>query len=322
MGNHLRKIKKHRIFEYHAEHLELLKRKYRIKLYGQKTEGYICPLCNKIFDKDAFDEKYTDQLTLEHVPPGKLGGSVELLTCKICNNTHGAKLESVLKENLETNDFFSRIPGSNVNARFLIDDKWNIGGKFINTEDGFRISAIKENSHHNHYDKLFSGDVDTINKFDVSFTYSRNKRKASLALLRTGFLMMYSRFGYPVLINKNMINVRDQINNPDKDILENVGTIELDYEEEFEGINFVREPEELKSFAVLFRTKTENKVRKHAVLFPGPSSPGLNIYKNLKSLSGSKGEVNLKLTKLNVEDSLLKSHRILSYYLFWNSFKN
>ena len=58
---------------------------------GEKKElvnTFICPICLKTFDFSDYDN-----ITIEHVPPEKLGGRPLLLTCKDCNNVCGSNLD-------------------------------------------------------------------------------------------------------------------------------------------------------------------------------------------------------------------------------------
>lgn len=98
-------IRREKIYDIFSNNLELLKNHPKFDLKGEKTTGYICPLCFKIFDKNGLSKEYDDYLTLEDVPPKTLGGNVKLLTCKVCNNEQGSSLDKHLKEQLLTKDF-------------------------------------------------------------------------------------------------------------------------------------------------------------------------------------------------------------------------
>lgn len=62
--------------------------------------GYVCPICLRAYGEDALKLGY---LTLEHVPPRKLGGRPIVLTCWKCNNSasqsdsHARNLEDILE---------------------------------------------------------------------------------------------------------------------------------------------------------------------------------------------------------------------------------
>lgn len=318
------KYHKERIFDLFARNLELVKRHPHVFVRGKITKGYVCPVCQKIYSKDAlFSKEYKDYLTLEHVPPGKLGGSVKLLTCKVCNNNQGSKLESHLIENLKTKDFHSGIPGVYREARFLVDGKWNTGGKIINTKHGgFEFQAIRKQSNHNHYKRLFEEEDQDIKKIDVTINHRYKKRRSEIALLRIGYLWLYSELGHSILINENIQTIRKQILEPKKVRIKTIVSFVGDLRDELEGVNIIKEPKSLLSFAVVFRTKTENKERKHLVLLPGPSDPGLKIYENLKNLADADGNTQLKLTKLRNGDILTDPDRVFDYYKAWNWLKD
>lgn len=313
MGNHSRKIRKEMIFELYAQNLELVKRHPKVNLEGERTSGYVCPLCNKIYDRSAFSPEYADQLTEEHFPPGKLGGSVKILTCKICNNTHGSKLESHLKEHLLTQDFLKGDKKASRPARFFTDGKYDIGGKIYKTSTGFHFKAVRQISNHDHYDALFRDDKPDINKIDVTVTGLYKRRKAEIALLRIAYLWLYSEFGFAIMYNSNMHKIREQIQNPEKRIIESLKSIELDYPDEMEGINILTKPKVLQSYVALFKTETNSKVRKHVVFLPGPKDNGMDIYSRLEN----QGKGKLKLTKPNTDGILTNPHRVFDYFEYW-----
>jgi len=320
MSHRFKKIKREYIFDLFAENIELVKQEGGITLSGIKSSGYICPICKKMFDKRAFDEMYKDQLTLEHVPPGKLGGSVELLTCKICNNEQGSKLEKHLQEKLLTEDFLTGIPGASRPARFLVNQKWNTGGTIINTESGgFHMKAFKSSSHEEHHERLFKkGDID-IRQIDFTIFGQFKDKRAKIALLRIAYLILYCKFGFAVLLNQNIHVIRKQILYPDLEIMDPIITIRGDYPDEFEGINLVTYPKKLRSFAVAFRTKTDHKERRHIVLLPGPSQPGLKIYQNLNDQSSRDGNINFDLTKIGTDGVLTDRKKVLAFFWCWNN---
>lgn len=320
MNSIFEKYNKEEVFDIFARNLELVKRNPRITIEGVKTEGYVCPVCQKIFDKEAlFSTEYVDHLTLEHVPPESLGGNIKLLTCKICNNEQGSMLDKQLLESLKTKDFYSGIPGAERPARFLVDGKWNTGGRIVISDtEGFKFLSNRKNSNHNHYDKLFkTGGLD-IKKIDLTINHQYKKRRPEIASLRIGYLWLYSEAGFACLINGNMHAVGNQILEPEKEHIKYIGSLSLEFPDEFEGVNIIKEPKELRSFAVAFKTYTEYKQRKHIVLLPGPSDPGLKIYENMKNISEEDEKVTLQLTNINFDGILTDPNRVFEYHEVWN----
>src|SRR5438045_3156866 len=62
-----------------------------------------CPLCLTLFGEDVIDLD-EPQLTEEHIIPGELRGNLVTLTCKHCNNLHGAEIDSHLIQRLRVAD--------------------------------------------------------------------------------------------------------------------------------------------------------------------------------------------------------------------------
>lgn len=305
--------KRERLFDTYSTNLELLKQSGYFPFEAKINSGYICPLCFKIFDKEALQEKYDDRLTLEDVPPQALGGNVKLLTCKICNNTQGSSLDKHLKEQLVTRDFLSGTPNVKRRARFTVNEKWNIGGTIHFTkEEGFRLIPIKGNSHEKHFKKLFKeGGID-ISKIDFKVSGEYESRRADVAKLRAAYLWLVSEFGYASLYNPHMHTVRKQILNPYQQELNAFTISDVDFPSE--GVCIITEPDELKSYAVAFNLKTDKKNRKFVVLLPGPTEPDLSVYDEIERLDKAGKRISFSLTKLDLKGVLTDEERVFDYY--------
>lgn len=315
--------KREKLFDIYSTNLALLKQKGYFSSEDQINSGYICPLCFKIFDKNGLSQEYDDHLTLEDVPPKTLGGNVKLLTCKICNNEQGSSLDKHLKEQLLTKDFSSGISNIKRKARFKVDSKWNIGGTIHHTEEGgIKLLAIKGTSHEKHYHRIFKkGDVEMEN-IGITIFGEHKKSRARVAKLRIAYLWLISEFGYASLINPHMHLIREQIQNYNDLKYPVFGISDVDFPSEFEGINLVTKPESLKSFAVAFTLKTDQRERKFIVLLPGPSDPGLNIYDTLNELGQDGNRINLDLTSLDLHNVLNGPDRVYDYFRYWEHLKD
>ena len=74
--------------------LEILFDEYASSLQVVRPEAddiYICPLCMLSFEKEDVS---IGKLSLEHVPPKAIKAVIKTMTCTICNNTIGTKLQS------------------------------------------------------------------------------------------------------------------------------------------------------------------------------------------------------------------------------------
>ena len=93
-----------------------------------------------------------------------------------------------------------------------------------------------------------------------------NERRSEIALLRIGYLLAYATLGNGFLINGGLYKVREQILNPEKEILPKVYWIKHEFPAEHEGINIITLPGELRSFLIIFNLKT-NTLCSHHLLF-------------------------------------------------------
>jgi hypothetical protein len=114
--------------------------------------------------------------------------------------------------------------------------------------------------------------------FKMSFKETSKERRAEIALLRIAYLYAYAILGNGFLINGGLYKVREQILNPDKEILPKVFWLKVPFPKESEGINIITLPKELQSFLVIFNLKTSSQERQFAIILPGPSSPSIKVY--------------------------------------------
>ena len=163
-------------------------------------DGYICPICFRLFSIEALSDSYDNPLQLEHVPPGKLGGKVKLLTCKQCNNTDGSKLESHLKQKLHEYEFADGIPDSGIDIRGRIQDEADLAAILYNQgRNNFKIifDPNPKRSHPKHVDKwhniMATGNVP---EFTLQIREGYPPFQAEVALLRIAYLWAFSTFGF------------------------------------------------------------------------------------------------------------------------------
>ncbi len=283
--------------------MSLIKSHPDIEFKPDFENGYICPLCfDPFFEKDL-DSKSKNPLTVEDVPPKSLGGNPKILTCKDCNSKSGHLLDNHLLKRLKELDAREFLPnseykttfsrnGNKANGTVKIDKDGKVvfdiqpqrsdpksTNRFIN--DVFPPRKIYNPLFH-HYEKQF--EQYKTKKFSVKFPENSNIRRSEVALLRIGYLLAFSILGNAFLINGALFKVREQILNPDKIILPKVFWLKYDFPKDLLGINIIKSPKELMCFVAIFNLKTESKIRQFAIALPGPSTPGIDIYKNIEKL--------------------------------------
>lgn len=330
------KDKKLKIFKAFSQNLDWFKEHQAIKIEPDIPNGYICPVCLEMFDELSLQSTSKNPLTIEHVPPESLGGKSRILTCKECNSKSGHQLDSHLVKSLLETDFHSFLPnsmtkavfelnGNKINGTVDISDKgvWNLrmspkhsnpseASQFVND---FTLKSTIENSF---FEQEYFGPQIKSPNFTLKPRDTAEIRRAEVALLRIAYLYLYSVFGNAVLLNATLGKIRKQILNPAEDILKAPYWIKYEFSDEWDGINMVREPKELRCFLIIFKLKTKSGVRKFNIALPGLSEPDLNIYENIGNLLCTDGtHQNIILDHINDKGFLQKKEDTFAYLGYW-----
>lgn len=309
------KQKRQRIFDIFSENLSIIQSHPEIRFEPDFENGYICPLCFDPFFKSDLNPQSKNPLTIEDVPPKSLGGKPKILTCKDCNSKSGHLLDNHILQRLKEIDAREFLPNSQYKTTFSRNGNKANGTVKID-EDGkvtFDIQPQRSDPKLTHhfmkdvfpprtiYNPIFHPEKQfepyKTNEFTVKLPENSNERRSEVALLRIGYLLAFSILGNAFLINGPLFGVREQILNPDKEILPKVFWINYEFPNEMLGINLIKEPKELRCFVAIFNLKTESKIRQFAIALPGPSTPGIKIYENIEKLlcAGKFGFQNIKI---------------------------
>lgn len=335
MSKHIDRKKK--IFDLFSQNLEWVKEHPEIKFDPDFSNGYICPLCFEVFYEKDLSDKLPNFLTAEDIPPKTLGGKPKALTCKICNSKSGYQLDKNVLLRLMELDFYSFLPNSEKRTTLEIDNNKITGTIKIDNKGGFNIHIDSKNSNPKQAENFISDLVPPKTIYNPFFyrekafepmikskpfsfkkDFRSDERRAEIGLLRIGYLIAFSIFGNGLLINGGLFKVREQLANPDKEILPKVFWLNYEFPDNMLGVNIITSPKELRCFLVVFNLETNSKKRQFAIALPGPSYPGIKIYENIeKSLCQGDGSefVNIK-TEHIVEDDYLRKKEytfILNY---------
>ncbi len=281
----IRDRRRTKLFQLYSQNLQFLKRYYGIRFEPDFDEGYICPLCFKVFFLDALSEKY---LTLEDIPPAKLGGKPRILTCQNCNHWSGTNLDSELINKLAFDDFLQGISSATADGRVRFGEEYQVGATIRIGEKGqIQILYDPRRSNQLHIDEtrrmLKAGAANEIN-LTLYGKYKQNRPE--VALLRIAYLLAFNVLGYGFLLNDNMQEVRRQILAPEEKTLPHWGlSTDVDLPDSWLGINIIHKPVETKCFFIVFDLKTENRVTRNGVVLPGPRPTNLDVYNNIAAIS-------------------------------------
>ena len=180
---------------------------------------YICPLC-----VHGFTRAQLTDLTWDHVPPKSLGGRLKVLTCRDCNSRAGHEIDVHAKREAESQVFVRGKSTGERRARFVVGDVTaNVSVGIHNS--GWRISGLPKRNHpdtlpalynvfDNHYREGRGFPASTI-----SFRFDFIARRAGVSWLRSAYLAAFAVYGYRYALRKVMDIVRNQVANPDDEII-------------------------------------------------------------------------------------------------------
>ena len=235
------------------------------KLIDGERDIYICPICtkhHKVIDSE-------NSLTLEDAPPKSLGGKANTLTCKSCNNTCGHNIDFHLTERLRELDNAKFLPNTDTKVKIKIGEEVFNGNISIDENGKMTMTHSKKNNHPIKLEEkmigLKNGDV-----VDLNFLKTRViPEKLEYALLKTGYLLAFEKFGNSMIFNECFNIVREQLINPEKRIYPEKFWFTPPYPENMEGVYFVCE-KGLECLIAIFNLKTNNTLRKFGTILPSP----------------------------------------------------
>ncbi|SFZ94905.1 HNH endonuclease [Flaviramulus basaltis] len=179
---------------------------------------FICPVCMKQFSEDALDTTKENFLTLEDAPPKSLGGTANSLSCKKCNNEFGHQIDYHLTEYLNEIDLHSFLPNTGSKATVTHKEIKVQGTVNVNENGKMTITHLKKVNKPGTLKEYVSktGDGDITN---IQFPATRVEyKKFEIALLKSAYFMAFEKYGYPLILSKTFDVIREQLNNPEKEI--------------------------------------------------------------------------------------------------------
>ena len=196
------------------------------KLLNVSEAVYLCPICGRGYLEQA---AITGELTLEDVPPRSIGGKGLLLTCSDCNSNAGCNIDFHIKNHIDLNTFSKIVLGKAKNEKAFGDILIN-GQSFPitieRTDDSTEIRLLGSSNDPEkvRWLKQYMSDIsDSGNwngfKFNISKTVKFDLRHMKIAFLKSGFLLVTALLGYMYAFNEKLAVVREQIRNPEKDLL-------------------------------------------------------------------------------------------------------
>ncbi|MHB9025666.1 MAG: HNH endonuclease [Armatimonadota bacterium] len=228
---------------------------------------FACPICLRLFDERALN---ADNLTLEHVIPYRLRGNLVTLTCKECNNRHGASTDIHLINRLEAEDgrpLETVISNGEDILRCVTSTVFEDGKQMI----CFTIDGKRNNP------QVVLRTHEIMSSCHVNISYGYAERPSRLAELKCAYLALFAYFGYDYLAyapGEYTEAIRRQLLDPTTTLFKPM----LSIHSSFPGLDpianrkpivlIITDPPEAHSIHVLLNLST-GKPRYHSVAFPG-----------------------------------------------------
>ena len=195
------------------------------RLLGCEDELYFCPICGNGYPEMA--ASIGDQLTLEDVPPRSIGGKGLLLTCRKCNSGGGHKIDYNISNRLSLQKFIQIFTGKengydpSVSLKFN-DERFPISVEKSDKGRSLRLKKYdpeKLDRLRNYWEDLSATNTWDGKGFEIQKTVKFDPILWKIALLRAGFLLLTAMLGYSYAFNERLKKVREQIINPENDVL-------------------------------------------------------------------------------------------------------
>lgn len=202
------------LFDKFSHQLHLLRNEGLIDIKLKYDQTYICPICLDQFSiDDIVSSNSKNFLTEEDAPPDKLGGSRIALTCKRCNSKAGHEIDIHLINRIRMLDNSRYYQGSKHEG--FVDFKGNRIQTEITSDGNGTLQLLHKFKNNNpttlekFIDKVKDsvGDLLNLKQKDLK----NDSGKVNKALLKTSYILTFSKFGYIFLLDKFYNEIRQQI---------------------------------------------------------------------------------------------------------------
>ncbi len=196
------------------------------KYINWKELIYVCPICLRGYTRSEIDK-----LRREHAPQESIGGRIVCLTCENCNHKAGHGIEMHLKRRQRVIQFAKATSDLDCYEGPILFESNDIlvNGKVIVRNGEMKVHILPSNNHpvsQSNFEKSLvnlsrNQDWDG-HEFKVHLVKDGfNQRKATIADLKSAYLLAFAFFGYGYILSPGLNCVREQIMMPEKTVIEN-----------------------------------------------------------------------------------------------------
>jgi hypothetical protein len=263
-----------KLFNKFSSQLHLLKDMGLIDIELKYDKTYICPICLDQFCEEDLENKGDgNYLTEEDAPPAALSGKRIALTCHKCNSKAGHQIDNHLVNNIiQIDDSHFRV-GATVEGSFIFEGK-KIAAEIISKGDGIlEVHHKIKNNNPTLLEKFAYGIKNkTIGPIlDLKFKMLKvDSQKVNRSLLKTSYIITFSKFGYIFLLDNFYDHIRSEIDNLDYDYTGQI-FVPNQLSEEQVGTFYINNPG-AESILNVFALKTKYSDTIIGSIFPYPGS--------------------------------------------------
>ena len=276
-----------RLYQVYASNLSLFA--------PQLNDVFGCPLCFRIFGRDAIDAEF---ITEEHIISRKLGGRLTTLTCKDCNNDDGSRLDSHLINEFRTRDKIAGLSNKPLKGRIEIPNaKQDVDIYFSNPDSpGLLIVGDPKRSNPKSVEAIMHIMEEDAKKVSFILKSDYSPLNSQVAKLRAAYLLMFYYFGYEYIAQESVKLVRQQILSPENDLIASKAVLAFgQLPEEQNSISLIRTPSDLRCLFVTLKISTEID-RSFGVVLPGLEKGNETIYNRWYAQKDSLNGLQLNVT--------------------------
>lgn len=262
-------------------------------------DTFRCPICLKDFNRSAL--KVDQMLTLGHIIPDALGGSLCTLECGTCNSMIGSVYDSHASNMKNFKDWlnmkedankFVRINAGNSVASAMAS--WGPKRELV-----IKPTNWKDTNYKKQIQQMFTQQI------NPSFTINVNSKsipeRVTISTIHSAYLMMFYCFGYEYILSPEANFIRTIINyerspwKKEKMLSVINGTPPFP----IPAAGVIREPKDIRSFVVLL-PHPENAEQTRLVFFPGLGLKGIasfNRFMKLRDEAVDRIDVKMRVTR-------------------------
>lgn len=207
----MKKVLKKKTLEMLSQNLEMF--------YPRFKNHFMCPTCLK---KISLKEKH--RISEAHIIPRAAGGKLKTYICRDCNSRFGAKQDKWFGDIIRiANDKHASILSTTIKDGYFMIDDVKVNGHWEKDENDKFSFYVHINRNSPEVNKLIRDRFEIHPpkiQLSVPLPILRNQKLIDIGFLTAGYLMWFGALGYSWVLQRHLDLVREQIMNPNKNIIE------------------------------------------------------------------------------------------------------